>query len=178
VVRLENRLLELKARVESFVVVRNKLRDLKARYVGIFRQIDTYFNVPKGRLKLREVEGREKAKLIYYEREDIPGPKRSNVLILEIQEPEPSKTFFERVLGKKIVIDKKREIYMHKGTQIHLDIVKNLGTFIEFERKTKDFKDRKLLKELMKNLKIKDKDLLKGSYSDLLLAPTLEFEKR
>lgn len=172
-------MLELKARVDSFVFVRNKLRDLKAQYVGTFRQIDTYFNVPKGRLKLREVEGSERAKLIYYEREDIPGLKRSNVLILEIQESEPSKAFFERVLGKKIVVDKKREIYMHKGTQIHLDIIKDLGTFIEFERKTKDFiKDRKLLKELMKNLKIKDKDLLKGSYSDILLAPTLEFEKR
>jgi len=37
----EGKLLELKAKVEPLDVVREKMRDLKARRVGTFRQIDT-----------------------------------------------------------------------------------------------------------------------------------------
>jgi len=144
--------------------------DLRVRHVGTFRQIDTYYNIPKGRLKLREIQGEKKAELIFYERENITGPKKSKVMILEIQEPESFKLFFQRALTKRIVIEKKREIYKYKGTQIHLDYVKDLGTFIEFERETTDsVKDRKSLDDLIKKLKIRDKDLIKVSYSELAL---------
>jgi predicted adenylyl cyclase CyaB len=146
-----------------------KLMDLGAYHVGIFHQIDTYYNVPKGRLKLREIKGEKKAELIYYERENIKGPKKSEVMILEIQKPESFKLLCQRVLTKRIVIEKKREIYKYNGTQIHLDYVKDLGTFIEFERETTDSeKDRTCLDDLNKKLKIRDKDLIKDSYSDLL----------
>jgi len=166
---MKDELMELKAKVESLDVVREKLRGLEAHFVGIFHQVDVFFNVPRGRLKLRRVEGEEEAKLIYYERENILGPKKSNVIILRIHEPESAMMLFESILGKKIVIDKKREIYMYKGTQIHLDIVKNLGTFIEFERKIKDYmKDQKILDDLAIKLEVRDKDQLKGSYSDII----------
>jgi len=165
---LEILLLELKAKIESIEVVRRRLKDLNAQCVGIFQQIDTYFNSPKGRLKLREFKGEEKATLIYYERENVIEPKKSNVLILEINESESFRMFFEQVFGKKVVVKKTREIYMYQGTQIHLDIVKGLGTFIEFERKIEDFnEDQKILGQLRINLKIKEKNLLKGSYSDM-----------
>lgn len=167
---MESELLELKAKVKSLHVARLKLMDLRARHVGTFRQIDTYYNIPKGRLKLREIQGEKKAELIFYERENITGPKKSEVMILEIQEPEPFKLFCQRALTKKIVIEKKREIYKYKGTQIHLDYVEDLGMFIEFERETTDsVKDRKSLDDLIKKLKIQDKDLIKDSYSDLAL---------
>jgi len=167
---MKDELMELKARVESLDVIRKKLRGLEAHFVGIFHQVDVFFNVSRGRLKLRRVEEEEEAKLIYYERENILGPKKSNVIILSIHEPELAMMLFENILGKKIVIDKKREIYIYKGTQIHLDIVKNLGKFIEFERKIKDFtKDQKILEDLAIKLGIKDKDRLKGSYSDIAL---------
>jgi len=165
---LESNLLELKAKVNSLDVVRRQLRDLKAQYVEAVHQIDTYFNVPKGRFKLREVEGRAGAELIYYEREDTPEPKKSQVLILEIREPSSFKLLFEKFFGKKTVVDKDREIYVHKGTQIHLDTVKRLGTFVEFEREKKDLtKDREILEELMRRLNISRNDLIRGSYSDL-----------
>ncbi len=165
---MKSQLLELKAKVKSLHVIRLKLRDLRARHVGTFHQIDTYFTNPKGRLKLREIQGKKKAELIFYERENITGPKKSEVMILEIQEPEPFKLFCQRVLTKRIVIEKKREIYKYKGTQIHLDHVKGLGTFIEFERETTNIvEDRRCLDDLMKILEIQNKDLIKVSYSDL-----------
>ncbi len=175
---MENELLELKARVESLDNVRKKLRDIKAIYTGIFRQIDTYYNSPKDRLKLREVANSEEAKLIYYDREDITGPKKCLAIIIDIQEPRQFKVLFQKLLGEKVIVDKEREIYTYKGTQIHLDKVQNLGTFIEFERKTTNLnEDQKIIEELMKTLQIKSQDLIPLSYSDLLTQSQKPFPK-
>jgi predicted adenylyl cyclase CyaB len=167
---VESQLLELKAKVKSLPIVRLKLSDLSAHHIGTFHQIDTYYNIHKGRLKLREIKGEKRAELIFYDRENITGLKKSQVMIVEIQKPESFKLLCQRALTIRIVIEKKREIYKLKGTQIHLDCVKDLGTYIEFERViTNSAKDRKSLEDLMKKLKIQDKDLIKDSYSDLAL---------
>jgi len=171
----EDRLVELKAKVINLDLARKQLANLEASKVGTLHQIDTYFDVPEGRLKLRKIEGKREAELIYYQREDVTGPKRSKVFILKIRKPEPFKVFFDKVLEKKVIVDKKREIYRYRGTLIHLDTVKGLGNFIEFERKTKGSaeafnKDKRVLEELMRNLGIEERNLIKGSYGDLLSA--------
>jgi len=166
---MNNELIELKARIGNLEVMRKRVVGLRAAHVGTFRQIDTYFNSPKGRLKLREGNDHEKAKLIYYLRANIAKPKRSQTILVAIQESEAFKTLFENLLGKKSVVDKIREIYMCEGTQIHLDTVEHLGMFIEFERPiTNAKKDRLVLEKLMNRLQIEEKDLIQGSYSDLL----------
>ncbi|MCW4027022.1 MAG: class IV adenylate cyclase [Candidatus Bathyarchaeota archaeon] len=169
----EGNLVELKARADSVGTFRKRLQEMKADHIGTFHQTDTYYEVPEGRLKLRETEGTQKAQIVYYEREDIAGPKTSRVFILELQEPEFFNSFLHKALETKIVVDKTREIYRYQGPQIHLDTVKNLGTFIEFERRTEGTavatsKDRETLEDLMKTLGINTKDLIEGSYSDLL----------
>ncbi len=167
---MEHRLLEFKARVESLDLVRKKLRHMNANFVGAFHQIDTFFNAPKGRFKLRKVEGKAKGTLIYYEREDIRGPKRSRALIIEVSNPDLFRSFFGQVLGESVVIDKRREIYICEGTQIHLDTVSGVGTFVEFERKSPDFvKDNERFENLSKKLEIKNEDRMQGSYSDIVL---------
>jgi predicted adenylyl cyclase CyaB len=164
------KLLELKCKVGSLDEAKKNVNDLKAGYIGVFHQIDTYFNVQKGRLKLREVENKKKSELIYYEREDILEPKESDVLIVEIQNTESFKNLMTKVLGKKVVIDKTREIYRYKETQIHLDTVKDLGSFVEFERRLNDLqKDQEALEELIKHFNFKKKGLVRESYSDLAL---------
>lgn len=177
--KVEHKMVELKAKVDDLDVVRRKLTSLGAQHVGTFRQIDVYFNVPEGRLKLREVEGNNKAELIYYERENIAGPKRSDVFILKIQKPEVFKNLLERLLKTSAIVEKVREIYRYQGTplaskhryvQIHLDDVEKLGTFVEFEMKTSNQRkkrDKQILENLMKKLKIKTNQLEKHSYSDL-----------
>ena len=141
-----------------------------ACHVGTHRQRDTYFNVLGGRLKLRDVEGEALSKLIYYKREDVAEPKKSDVLLHNAHEPKSLKAILERALGKKAVIKKTREIYQHKGTQIHLDTVDELGTFIEFEREIRDSQeDRAVLDDLRKALGIEEWDLIEGSYGDLML---------
>jgi adenylate cyclase class 2 len=166
---VKNELLELKARTKSLDALRRRLLNLNATYVGRLRQVDTYFNSSRGRLKIREVDGQEKATIIYYLRENIKGPKRSKIIVVDTQEPEPFKALFESLFDTKVKVDKEREIYILEGTQIHLDDVQNLGTFMEFERKITDAsKDHETLLDLMKKLQIEEKNLIQGSYSDLL----------
>ena len=83
------------------------------------------------------------------------------------------KKILKKILTPLIVIEKVREIYRYRGTQIHLDTVKKLGKFIEFERQTSDDpkrieKDRLILEKLMKKLKIDPSNLESLSYSDLI----------
>ena len=171
--KVEHKMVELKAKVDGLEVVRRKLTILGAKCIGIFRQIDVYFNVPEGRLKLREVEDNNKAELIYYERENTAGPKRSNVFILKIQDPEVFKNLLERLLKTSAIVEKVREIYQYQGTQIHLDMVEKLGSFVEFERKSPAGaqaikKNQQTLEKLMKKLGINPENLEKLSYSDLI----------
>lgn len=180
--KVEHKLVELKARVDDFDVVRRKLTGLKAQRIGTFRQIDVYFDVPEGRLKLRVVEGNEKAELVYYKRENVARPKRSDVFILKIQKPAFFKILLGRILKTSVTVEKVREVYRYQGTplaskyqyvQIHLDNVKQLGTFVEFEMESSsktEKRDKQILENLMKKIKIKTNQLEKHSYSDLLRA--------
>jgi adenylate cyclase class 2 len=170
--KVEHEIMELKAKVQDLEVVRRRLARLGARHVGTFRQIDVYFNVLEGRLKLREVEGKNNAELIYYERENIAGPKKSNVFILKIQDPKVFKNLLKRLLKTSAIVKKVREIYRYQGTQIHLDTVEKLGNFVEFERKTPageraTKKNQRILEKLMEKLGINSNSLEKLSYSDL-----------
>jgi len=165
----EGQLIELKARAEDLQKIRRKLINMGAKHVGTYHQIDTYFEVPTGRLKLRETSGKKEAELIYYEREDKPEPKRSNVYIIKIPNSMNLKNILKKILKATIKVDKIREIYQYKGTQIHLDEVKGLGTFIEFERRIHDLnKDQEAVNNLKKELNITDDHLESLSYSDLL----------
>jgi hypothetical protein len=60
-------------------------------------QEDTFFTVPHGRLKLRKFSSKS-AELIYYEREDGPGPKESRYCFLEHSSLTRSRPFFRSPL--------------------------------------------------------------------------------
>ncbi len=172
-------MVELKARINSLASIRRKLAILEARRIGTFRQIDVYFKVPKGRLKFREVKGNNKAELIYYERENTAGPKEGNVFVLKVEEAEVFRSMLERILKTSVIVEKIREIYQYQGTQIHLDRVKKLGNFVEFERKTpvgvhSIRKNIQVLEKLMEKLGMKPENLEKLSYSDLIQMQKVE----
>ena len=166
-------MVELKARVDRLDPVREKLIDLMAQRIGAFRQTDIYFDVPKGRLKLRKTENRDEAELVYYERENVASIKESRVFMLKIQNPTEFEILIKNVLSTKVVVEKLREIYWYQGTQVHLDIVERLGTFVEFERKISPLPNalrasRHVLEKLMQELGIDPENLEKLSYSDLI----------
>ncbi len=171
--------MELKAQVDDLDFLRKKLNELKAHHIGTFRQIDVYFETPIGRLKLRETEGDHGTKLVYYERENVAGPKRSKVFLLKIVEPVHFKRLLEKTLKTITTVEKTREIYrlqifgdkISRMVKVHLDSVKGLGSFLEFEMETtpKGFiEDRLALLSLMKKLGTKEEDLETLSYCDLI----------
>ena len=101
---------EIKARIDSAEKIRNLLLTKAPRIIGLDHQIDTYFNVPEGRLKLRQ--GSIEQHLIAYKRPNISGPKVSEVSLFKSdKDSEDLKQTLTMVLGQKVVVDKKREIF-------------------------------------------------------------------
>ena len=162
--------LEFKANCNSLDVLRGRLASLQAEHRRTMKQLDTYFNVPQGRLKLREINT-DKAELIYYERSDLAESRYSNYQICDIPEPVAFKQIATMALGMKGVVEKKRELWMFGDTRIHLDEVRNLGQFVELETVIRDQTEEEAQVEhqLVKGaLGIKEKDLVSVSYSDLI----------
>lgn len=134
------------------------------------KQLDTYFNAPQGRLKLREIDTHG-AQLIYYERTNLAESRYSNYQLCDIPEPMVFKQIATAVLGIKAVVEKRRELWMSGDTRIHLDEVKGIGQFVELETvihsqtETEAQAEHQRLKE---TLGIKEADLVSVSYSDLV----------
>jgi adenylate cyclase class 2 len=163
---------EIKAKCEDPEFVRNYLNDNSAEFRGIDEQTDTYFQVTKGRLKLRE--GKIENNLIYYERGDQAGPKSSHFNLVKIEDAAGLKDVLTRSIGIKVVVRKKREIYYIKNVKFHIDDVPELGSFIEIEAGNilADLTAAELRAQCdfyMAALRIRDSDLIEVSYSDLLL---------
>lgn len=151
--------------------IREILKSRNALDKGVDHQIDTYFKVYSGRLKLRE--GNIENALIHYARKDTPGPKKSEVIL--INDPAPAlKEILSKALGILVVVDKLREIYLIDYVKFHIDTVENLGSFIEIEAIDKDgtIGEAKLMEQCrfyLDMFKITGENLISGSYSDLLL---------
>ncbi len=163
--------IEIKAKCKSHKHVRNILKTGNAKYIGTDHQVDSYFNVNNGRLKLRE--GNIENNLIHYNREDKEGPKQSDYSLYKTTPNSLLKPLMTKALGLNTVVDKKREIYMIDNVKFHLDNVKNLGKFIEIEVNGTDKSNKQNLMEQCKfylNLfNINNNDLIPVSYSDMLI---------
>jgi predicted adenylyl cyclase CyaB len=163
-------LVELKARYEDLGKARALLAG--AEHVTTVRQVDTYFSLGEQRLKLRSVVDAKEGQLVYYERPDVGGVKESRVLLASIPDAQAVREILARVLPVKAEVRKTREIYRFQGVQVHLDAVRGLGKFIEFEKVLAAESDReagrKQLESLRTYFQIPDDDLMASSYSDLV----------
>ena len=128
--------IEFKASTKNLAALETLLQQHNPLFIGEDHQIDTYFNVPTGRLKLRE--GNIENALIHYEREDTAGAKSSHVLLYQHQPDKTLKEILIKTLGIKAVVDKKRKIYFINNVKFHFDTVDGLGTFVEVEAIDKD----------------------------------------
>ncbi len=163
---------EIKAKSSDPGRIRQILISRDAGFVGTDHQVDTYFNVVNGRLKLRE--GNIENALIYYKRDNKPGPKMSDVKLYKSKPGSELKSLLEESLGVLAVVDKTREIYFINNVKFHIDNVKGLGIFVEIE--AIDDSGETGQEILMKQCKyylnlfgITEKELVPASYSDLIL---------
>ena len=164
--------IEIKARCTNHEKIRELLKSRNADFKGTDHQIDTYFRVSHGRLKLRE--GNIENSLIYYERDNEGGPKQSKVILFKTLPESSLKQILVNSCDVLAIVDKKREIYFIDNIKFHIDIVQELGTFMEIEAIDEDgsIGKEKLLeqcKEYCNLFEISDSDLVSVSYSDLLL---------
>jgi predicted adenylyl cyclase CyaB len=124
-----------------------------------------------GRLKLR-VLAPDVGYLIYYERPDQDGPKRSDYHLAKTDEPENLKTALKLALGVRGVVRKTRYLYLVGQTRIHLDEVEGLGHFMELEvvlrEGQSDAEGQAIAEDLMRRLGVREEALLEGAYMDLL----------
>ena len=164
--------IEVKAKCEQPDFIREYLKANNAEFKGTDHQVDTYFTVVKGRLKLRE--GNIENNLIYYERNDQPRAKESSFQLINVPDAKGLKEVLTKSLGVKEVVEKKREIWFIKNVKFHIDQVTGLGSFAEIEASnlysniTKEELQRQC-NFYLKEFDINDEDLIAISYSDMLL---------
>ncbi len=164
--------IEVKAKYDDHDKARSILKLHHADFKGTDHQIDTYFVVNCGRLKLRE--GNIENHLVFYQREDKGGPKQSDIILFKSDPGSSLKEILLKSLKTLVVVDKQREIYFIENVKFHIDTVRDLGTFVEIEAISNDevTDKEKLLEQCEKYLRLfgvlKDA-LISVSYSDLLL---------
>jgi adenylate cyclase, class 2 len=168
---------EFKARVKNLIVLEKKLLGVNPVFKGEDHQVDTYFNVPRGRLKLRV--GQIENALIYYERPDSPNAKQADVLLYKHKPENSLKEILTRIHGVKVIVNKKRKIYFIDNVKFHFDTVDELGTFVEVEASDNGGKIAfaKLKEQCNKYFSffgLKQSDFINKSYSDLLLEKQTE----
>jgi predicted adenylyl cyclase CyaB len=160
--------------------VRERLVSTGAQVVAL-RQTDTYFAVPRGRLKLREIAGpgagERAAELIGYRRPDLAGARWSAYDRVPIAPDDAPalKDALTATIGPRAVVVKRREVGLLGRTRVHLDQVDGLGCFVELETVVApdgdDADAERELAEIVTRLALDRFPVIAGSYADLVQAP-------
>lgn len=160
--------IELKARLHDWPRALAVCAEWEAREGGVIHQLDTYFAVPKGRLKLRESDPGDDY-LVYYERPDEAAAKACDYLIHVVDRS--IKPVLAAALGVRSVVEKHRTLYLWENVRIHLDRVEGMGEFIEFEAVLCDEYDDTdgyaKVARLREAFGIEAQDVLRTSYLEL-----------
>ncbi len=147
-----------------------------------FHQIDTYFRVARGRLKLREFRDDadsaqiERAELIAYARPTDDGSRWSSYQVIPIAAVAASALLAGLLMthDRLTVVDKVRQVALVGQTRVHLDRVAGLGSFIELETVISTQSDAEAAAKhaaVIVLLGLAAHPSVAGSYSDLALGP-------
>jgi predicted adenylyl cyclase CyaB len=159
--------LELKVKLKSFGRIKKILKEINAEYIGVLKQTDIYYKTTRGLLKLRIENGN--STLIKYLRDEISKNRFSNYEILKFCSGNAS-NFFENIFKIEAVVTKRRQLYMFDNTRIHLDMVKELGYFLELETIMLNGKTdaKKRFNFMLSALELDKHTPIRKSYRDLM----------
>jgi len=173
--------LEIKCRVTSFDALRRALETLGAvRQAPVLRQVDWYFRVPQGRLKLRQENGGP-GELIFYVRPCTPGHRLSAWDRSSIPDVSATRSLLAKALDEVTCVRKSREVWLFRNARIHLDRVSTLGAFVEIEVEVRRGarQARALMDMLVGALRLSPSESIGGSYADLCVGrPGNRFRRR
>jgi len=162
---------EIKARVRDLPALRCAVEAIADGPPALLDQVDTFFEVPRGRLKLRAFADGT-AELISYLRDDVGGPRESRFAKAAVSDPVALAAVLGDALGPAGVVRKRRDLYRRGPTRIHLDEVEDLGSFLELEVELSDGQSaaegERIARALMARLGVADEDLVAVAYVDLL----------
>ena len=160
--------LELKIKIGSHQLLRNKLKDIGADNIGALNQKDVYYHVPEGLLKLRIENGKES--LIFYRRDEMGNNRWSDYNVIKF-ENEGGEDFLKKIFTIETVVEKRRELFIYNNTRIHLDEVKTLGSYLELETLLLKGKEEAKVRfeKIIAILELDTSKQIKKSYRDLLL---------
>lgn len=166
-----SRNVEIKARVADPAALRVRVAALATAAPVVIGQRDTFFAVPRGRLKLRRFDDGS-GRLIFYERDDTTGPKTSFYSISTCPDAREIEAVLTRALGVRGIVEKRRELFMIGRTRVHLDEVRGLGHFLELEVVLSDGEPatdgEREAHDLLAKLAVPASALLAPAYIDLL----------
>ncbi|MBN3722894.1 class IV adenylate cyclase [Burkholderia sp. Ac-20379] len=170
--------IEIKARVSDFDALRDKAASLATEAPLFYRQQDFFYDVPRGRLKLRRFDDNTPPELIFYQRDDRDGPKVSYYTRSPVTNPEAMHALLATALTTRGIVSKERHVYLVGRTRIHLDRVDGLGDFIELEvllaEDDEEAGGEAEAHELFAKLGVPAEALVAVAYVDLLAAPAAE----
>lgn len=185
---------EFKARRNEARQVEAVLQQRGVERFNIMLQTDTYFRVPHGRLKLREISflplagttqtlPTPRSELIFYQRPDHVEVKRSDYLIAPVVSAEALRAALAAGVGVRVVVKKRRDLYLlgyrrqpydpqMPHLRVHCDQVEGLGNFVEVEAVVGEsitFEQAESeARSLLEKFGVHKEDLITGSYADLL----------
>jgi predicted adenylyl cyclase CyaB len=165
--------IEIKARIASVAALTARAAALADSGPTEILQDDTFFNCAAGRLKLRSFPNNT-GELIFYRRSDEHGPKESFYVRTPTTDPDSLRETLSLAYGTFGRVRKHRTLYLAGRTRIHLDVVENLGDFLELEVVLRD--DESLdagmreAEDLMRRLSVEPSQLIDRAYVDLLAA--------
>lgn len=169
--------LELKVVVDHLTSVRAAARALGADDGGLSQDVDVYYRVQHGRLKLRQTAGQPAATLIAYLRPDSPGSRYSDYQLVLAPDPPALHAALAQSLGVLATVSKERRLLLYGQTRIHLDRVAGLGNFVELETVVAEPGEAEAEAEadsahalVRDRLGLGDLVTVAGGYLDLLLA--------
>lgn len=162
---------EIKARLSSVEGVRRALASLASGPPQVLQQVDTFFHVPQGRLKVRAFPDGT-GELISYHRPDQLGPSTSAYTRIPYPSADTLVEALQAVLPTRGRVEKQREVFLVGRTRVHLDRVEALGWFLELEvvlTSGDSVEDgMREAQELLDTLKIGEEMLIAEAYIDLL----------
>jgi adenylate cyclase class IV len=108
--------------------------------------------------------------LIAYRRPDAAGPRGSDFVRVPVPDPDALLAALTLVPGVRVVVRKRREVWLRGNVRFHIDAVEGLGDYLEYEVGVGDSETAALAQaaELDRRFGLTDATCFAGSYADLL----------
>lgn len=165
-----SRNVEIKASIPDIEAVEFKVSSIATEGPYPSIQDDIFFDCKSGRLKLRTFDTNH-GELIFYQRDDLVGPKESFYVRSETSQPTQMLEALTLAYGVVGRVKKLRTVYIVGKSRVHLDRL-DIGNFLEIEVVLTDEDSTesgiRTAHDLLKQLGIATIQLMGGAYVDML----------